>query len=189
MLFRIFPSSPGAGHAEPGGALYVARDRQGSSRHDNPDHYGALYCARQPESAVAEHLQRFRGQEITDSDLVRADGRRYVLAAIDETRLGPLADLDDPRELVRRNLRPSSVATLDRATTQGIALALFGEDFPGFAWWSTLEASWTNVTLFSERALSFLTVAEEPEPLAVGAAIVRRVADLLGVSIEEGASR
>jgi len=163
--------------------MNVTRDRQGSGRHDNPEHYGALYAARTPESAVAEGIQAFRGRTLTDQHLRRADGRQAAIASIDESQLGTLVDLDDPKELVRRDLRPSSVATSERLATQPIALAVYLEGYPGLSWWSVLEASWTNVTLFAERAVPSLTLARDPEPLSIAHPAVRSASDALGIRL------
>ena len=152
MLFRVFPLDPGAGATDDGGALFVPRGYQGANRHDNPDRYGALYASRHSLSAVAERLQGFRGRTLADEDLVSARGLRYALAAIDDSGAGSLVDLDDPRELVRLDRRPSSIATRHRQVTQPVALAIFEEGALGLSWWSALEASWTNVTLFADRA-------------------------------------
>jgi hypothetical protein len=62
VLYRVFPFMPSSTATDIGGALFVPRHRQGEGRHDNPEHYGALYATRIPESAVAEQLQGFRGQ-------------------------------------------------------------------------------------------------------------------------------
>ena len=53
-----------------------------------------------------------------------------------------------------RGLRPSQVATNRRAVTQPDAARLFDAhpDAAGLRWWSTLEASWINVTLFDRAA-------------------------------------
>ena len=179
MLYRVFPEVPGTRPREAGGPLYVARHLQGSSRHDDPSRYGALYTSRSPESAVAEALQAFRGRDIEPRHLVRT-GRQLSLAAIDESRLGTLPDLDDPAELVRRSLRPSAVATHDRSITQPEAAAIFDDGHPGFSWWSTIEASWANVTLFVERASRGLRISGTPEPLSVGHPALVAVAERMG---------
>ena len=173
MLYRVFPHVAGT---EPR-PLAVPRAAQGAGRHDNPDHYLALYLARDPVAAVAERIQAFRGQELADGDLRRAGGAVLTLAAIDDSGLTPaLVDLDDPAILVRDRLRPSLVASLDRARTQRMALGYFERDAVGLSWWSTLRADWTNVTLFDVRvgpgaltvgALVTLTVVE---PVVVEAA-------------------
>lgn len=187
MLYRVFPHQTGAGPTDWGGPLYVARLRQGVGRHDNPMQYGALYASRSPESAIAESIQKFRGQTLTDADLELADGRRTTLATIDDSALDaaglPLVDLDDPQALLDHELRPSRVATRHREVTQPAALAIFDEGAAGLGWWSTLEASWANVTLFAPRATGHLTLAAEPEPLSVSHPALRAVAAELGVGL------
>lgn len=163
--------------------MFVPRERQGAGRHDNPERYGALYASREPISAVAEAIQHFRGQQIADVDLTFRDGRRLALATFDDSRVGMLVDLDDPRVLVERGLRPSSVATRDRRRTQAIALDAFRDGAHGLSWWSALEASWTNVTLFAERAGRHLVLAQEPEPLALGHPMVVAAASALGIRV------
>jgi RES domain-containing protein len=181
LLYRVFPWNPESAAASPGGALHVPRSRQGTGRHDNPDRYGALYMSRSAESAVAERIASFRGQQLVDDDFVVAAGR-YALAAVDDSNLGNLVDLDDPTELVARSLRPSRVATLERSITQTMAAALFDEGIAGFGWWSTLNADWANVTLFAERAVAELTLASEPEPLSIAHPAVVAVAPMVGVN-------
>jgi hypothetical protein len=170
---------PGARPGDAGGPLFVSRALQGGSRHDDPSRYGALYVSRVPESAVAEALQAFRGRELAARHLIRT-GRPLALASIDDSRLDPIPNLDDPRELVRRRLRPSLVATSDRSTTQPIAGAIYDEGHPGFEWWSSIEASWINVTLFAERVTRSLRLAETPEPLSLDHPVVTAVAARLG---------
>ena len=172
-----------AGLRDEGGALYVPRERQGIGRHDNPEHYGALYLTRSPISAVAERIQGFRGHSITDDDLRRRGTDHLALVAFDDGALGPLVDLDDPHELVARALRPSQVATRERATTRAIALDLFTQGHVGLTWWSALEASWTNATLFAERALDRLAVASDPEPLTISHPVLRSAAEAMGVRL------
>jgi len=179
----VFPLLPGAGPSEDGGPLFVPRSLQGSSRHDNPGSYGALYASRWAESAVAERIQPFRGRELTAAHLRRADGRRYALASIDDAGLEGVIDLDDPMELARRGLRPSNVATRNRVLTQPVALAIFEEGSYGFAWWSTLEAMWINVTLFAERAVTELRLGAAPELLSLDHPVVTEAARLVGVRI------
>lgn len=183
MLYRVFPLDPDATSTEQGGPLHVPRQNQGTGRHDAPDHYGALYLSRMPESAVAERIQAFRGQTISDTDLRLTTGARLALAALDDTSLDRIVDLDDPRELLARRLRPSAVATRNRPATRGIALGLFDEGVAGFAWWSTLEASWSNVTLFAERTLDHLVPEGKPEVLSVEHPILRRAAEAIGVRL------
>ena len=184
-LYRVFDwdrSSLGRGD---GGPLFVARRAQGAGRHDNPSQYGAWYCARQRVSAVAESLQRFRGQTLEDGDFVRSDGRIKALVSLEIDDDVRLVDLDDPEELVRRRLRPSHVATLRRDGTQPIASAIFTDGACGLSWWSTIDANWTNVTLFHERALPLARVAGPPLPLSTREDDVRAAAVRLSITLEQ----
>ncbi|MDP9343282.1 MAG: RES family NAD+ phosphorylase [Actinomycetota bacterium] len=183
MLYRVFPLLRGTAATEEGGALYVPRHRQGEGRHDNPDRYGALYASRAPGSAVAERIQAFRGRVLADRHFQRENGGRLALAALDDASVGRVTDLDDPAELVRRDFRPSAVATRRRDVTRSMALRMFDEGLAGFGWWSTLEASWANVTLFAERATPRLRVEGDPEPLTVDHPAVWAAADMLGIRL------
>ena len=177
-LYRVFPWAPRR-LVRP---LDVPRERQGANRHDNPDRYTALYLAREPESAIAEAIQGFRGRTLTDADFERADGRRLALAALDDAAVPPLVDLDDPATLLAWAWRPSQVATRHRDTTQAIARALYDDGAAGCSWWSALEASWTNVTLFGSRA-GPLALAAPVEPLTVVHPSVIAAAERLGVTL------
>ena len=183
MLYRVFPWIPGNRPAEDGGPLFVPRAYQRRGRHDNPEAYGALYATRSRRSAIAERLSLLRDREITAEHLSRIDGRPYAMASIDDSGLELRIDLDDPGEFSARELRPSHVATRERSATRDIAMAIFDEGHAGFAWWSTIEASWSNVTLFAERAAAKLSIAGEPEPLRIDDPMLRGVAELIGVWI------
>ena len=183
MLYRLFPWDPAVDASSLGGALFNPRAQQGSGRHDNPHLYGALYTARVEVSAVAEWLAGFRGQRLTAIDFRRGDGRRWAIVGLDDPALGRVVDLDDPLELTKRRLRPSKVATRTRSTTQKVAETLFAEGIPGFGWWSTFEASWPNVTLFAERALDALKVADGPREIGIDDSVVRAAAAAIGVTV------
>ena len=159
VLWRVFPFDWDDPTARPE-PWSVRRDRQGGGRHDNPDLYTALYAARDPASAVAEFLQPFRGRVIGPAAFVRPDGRVRTLAALDDSALPPLVDLDEPTTLVRIGWRPSAIATGVRTTTQRLALERFRDAAVGLSWWSTLEAGWTNVTLFDVRVESLPEVID-----------------------------
>ena len=180
MLYRAFPWLPGARITEVGGALFVPRLDQGAGRHDNADAYGALYLSRARVSPVAEQLREYIGRPVEPTRFLR-EGSPLALASIDESGLNGLLDLDDPRNLVARDLRPSRVATRNRDSTQPMAVAIYEEGVPGFEWWSTIEASWINVTLFEDRVLNRLTLAAEPELLTIEHPVVREAADAVGV--------
>ena len=184
MLYRVFGWLPES-TPEP---LRVPRDRQGGGRHDHPDRYTALYLAREAVGAIAEAIQVFRGQELTAEALVRPDGARRALAAIDDAELPPLVDLDDPAVLVGRRLRPSGVATALRRVTQRIAADVFDGGAVGLSWWSTLEASWTNVTLFAERIPDPPPVVEV-DLLALDHPALVEAAERLGIRLVQPSGR
>lgn len=178
MLYRVFSWDPDS-TPDP---LAVRRDLQGTGRHDNPDLYGAVYLARDAISAVAERIQGFRGQALVDADLQRPHGRRLALATLDDSNLPATTDLDDPRMLVRLQRRPSEVATGDRRVTQALAFELFSSGSIGLGWWSTLEASWINVTLFDVR-LGPDPAVVDVSPLTLSHRSVRAAADRLGIHV------
>lgn len=183
MLYRLFPWDPAVEASAPGGALFNPRAQQGRGRHDNPHLYGAIYTARVEISAIAEWLAAFRGQSIVADDFFRTDDRVWAVVGLDDSGLTEIVDLDNPDELAARSLRPSRIATRMRATAQDVARGLFKEGVPGFGWWSTLEASWPNVTLFAERALDALRVADGPREIGTADPVVRTAAAAIGVTL------
>jgi RES domain-containing protein len=182
IVWRVFPLDGPAGGSQPGGALWFPRAFQGVGRHDNPERYGCLYVTLDPVAAVAEALAQFRGSgQLTDAMLMRG-GRRLALCSLElESDGGALVDLDDPAVLVAERLRPSQVATRARERTQAQALRLHDArpDALGLRWWSTLEASWINVTLF-DRAAGRLAL-DRFEPLTPSDANTLGAAMFLGL--------
>ncbi|MGH2879102.1 MAG: RES family NAD+ phosphorylase [Solirubrobacteraceae bacterium] len=181
ILWRALPYRPNARPDEHGGALWFPRELQGAGRHDNPDLYGCFYASENPISPVAEALAPFRGTgTLTEAMLTRA-GLPLALARLSLSDEGDVIDLDDPHALLERSLLPSQVATGSRPVTQQWAGRLF-ESHPApvaLRWWSTLEASLINLTLFdrAKPALGLLEVAQ----LTLTDAVVHEAADLLGL--------
>jgi len=185
LLYRVFRGIDGADLHARGGPLYVPRERQGAGRHDSPGRYGAFYAARTAEGATAEAIQAFRGRGLTDEDLINVDGSGLSLATIDDAGLEDVVDLDEPAVLVEQGWRPSAVASRVRVTTQAMAAHLFDEGARGLSWWSTLDAAWTNVTLFAERTIAGgEIVVEAVERLDTKQATVVAAADHLSISLE-----
>jgi hypothetical protein len=180
ILWRVLPWDPSARPRATGGALWFPRPFQGTARHDNPARYGCLYVTEEPVSAIAEALAPFRGTGDLLPGMLTRMGRALALARL-ELRDPELLDLDDPAVLAEAGLRPSRVATHRRDVTQGDAARLF-DAHPGAAglrWWSTLEASWINVTLF-DRAARGLRV-RGVRALEPGEEDVRAAAGFLGL--------
>jgi hypothetical protein len=181
-LWRTLPLDRRAKVDGPGGPLWFPRDQQGAGRHDNPDLYGCLYVAEEPVSAVAELLAPFRGSgTLLPSMLVRFD-LPLALASLELGDEATVVDFDDPRTLASERLRPSRVATRKRSVTQEQAAEIHASHAEAIAirWWSTLEASWINRTLF-DRVVGDLEL-EGLTDLTIDNPVVLEAADLLGLS-------
>jgi hypothetical protein len=182
-LWRLLPRVPDVAPSNPGGALWFPRELQGTGRHDNPERYGCLYLSESPMSAVAEALAQFRGAgALSQRMLIRAN-LPLALAQVDCEDDRKLIDLDDPSVLIRTRLRPSQVARKARAVTQAYAARIF-DAHPaavGLRWWSTLEASLANITLYDRAAPGLRLV--DIEPLTLEHPATREAADLLGLAI------
>jgi len=181
ILFRCFGWDRGAGAAARGGALWFPRPLQGQGRHDAPDRYGCLYLSEDPVSAVVEQLAPLAGTRLEEPDLVRA-GLPLALGALSLPAEARVVDLDEPLVLAGEALRPSLVATRDRARSQADA-ALLHERHPeaaGLRWWSAFESRWANVTLF-DRAAPELAV-EDVKELELGDDVVGEAAAFLGLA-------
>ena len=182
ILFRCFPWGREVGERARGGPLWFPRMLQGDGRHDNPSLYGCLYASSEPISPVVERLARFRGRSLTP-DKLRSFGRAVALAGLVLADDAMLIDLDDPSVLEREGLRPSIVATGERARSQAYAAAAYERrpEAAGLRWWSTFESQWPNVTLF-DRAADEVEVADV-QALALADDVVADAARFLGLPI------
>jgi hypothetical protein len=181
-LWRTLSFDRDAAPDEPGGALWFPREQQGHGRHDTPDLYGCLYVSEDAVSAVAERLAAFRGTGRLTGSMLTHLGRPLALAELDLPDETIAVDLDDPDVLAAERLRPSRLATRARPVTQRAAADLFEAhpDAVGLRWWSTLEASWINWTLF-DRVGADLRLTEVTE-LRIDDPVVREAAALLGLT-------
>ena len=181
ILWRVLPWDPSAKPRDRGGPLYIPRVFQGQGRHDNPARYGCLYTSLDAKAAVAEILVQFRGEPLVEG-LLDIGGIRLAAVSLHLADDMELIDLDEPRVLRQERLRPSMVATHERPATQSYAERLY-DDHPeaaGVRWWSTIESSWTNVTIF-DRALRRIR-AGNPEPLELEHPAVVGAAEYLGLA-------
>lgn len=65
------------------------------------------------------------------------------------------ADLDNPRELVTRRLRPSDVISRDFARTQAWALTIYNSNtVAGVRWWSYHDARWASAGFWDLNAIT-----------------------------------
>jgi hypothetical protein len=182
ICWRVVAPDPAARPHERGGLLWFPREFQGEGRHDNPDLYGCLYAAAEPESAVAESLAAFRGSGPLHSSMFLRAGKLLHLGKLVLADRALILDLDDPQVLVQEGLRPSRVATRQRSMTQTYAARLYRShsNLSALRWWSTLESTLTNVTVF-DRAQKLLAL-EESRPLSLDMPEVVAAAELLGLA-------
>lgn len=163
ILYRCFAWDLAGSGVQWGGPAWFPRPLQGEGRHDAPERYGCLYVSEEPVSAIVEELAPLGGGQLAAGDLVR--GRLpLALATLRLAENAVVVDLDDPALLAAEELRPSEVATRERAKTQAAAAALH-ERHPGavgLRWWSTFDPAWPNVTLF-DRASDALEVKDVRE--------------------------
>jgi hypothetical protein len=182
ILWRLLPLAGDVAPSSPGGALWFPRELQGTGRHDNPDRYGCLYLSESPMSAVVEAMAQFRGAGVLSQGMLIRANLPLTLVQVDCAG-ERLIDLDDPGVLINARLRPSQVATKARAVTQAYAARIF-DAHPaavGLRWWSTLEASLTNFTLYDRAAPALRLI--DSETLTLEHAATREAADLLGLTI------
>jgi hypothetical protein len=133
-------------------------------------------------AAVVERLAALVGTDLAPPDLLRG-GLPLAVASISLRDDGVVLDLDEPRVLSEEGLRPSGVATHERARTRADAEVLFDRhpDAAGLRWWSTFESQWANVTLF-DRAAGSLHV-EDVQRLTVDDPVVGEAARFLGLAV------
>jgi hypothetical protein len=183
-FYRVFDWDGISRGSQLGGPLYVPRARQGSGRHDIPQEDGVLYTSLSATSAVAEAIQFYRNEILDDRDFEIHEDMHQALFHIKAISRLHLADLTDPQELVRRAITPTQVATHDRSMTQRLALELYQEGLDGFLWWSTLEASWTNATLFQSRAIKKLRLVQKSKRLTTKLPELMEAARFLNIRLK-----
>lgn len=181
ICWRVVALDPAAPTAGCGGMLWFPRELQGGGRHDNPDLYGCLYVAAEAVGAIAETLAPFRGSGLLHPSMLRKAGRPLYLGKILLAEEAPIIDLDDPAVLMREGLRPSQVATRLRSTTQIQAAQLHQVHAATVAlrWWSTIESTLANLTIFDRGAR--MLALEDCRRLALSDGEVTAAAGLLGL--------
>src|SRR5437773_3582922 len=130
MGWRVFPWDPAAQPGAPFSPSFIYPNQR--SRRFDLSGKLVVYLAETAAHAVAEKLQRFRGQKIDRKDLIES-GKPLALV---ECRLGKLklADLCDPAVLVKHDIRPDVLASRDFAKTQRVAAGLYKEGIAGLRW-------------------------------------------------------
>ena len=180
-FWRVLNWHPSASDPSSNGHPLYIWPRQGAGRVDDPDReYKVLYVGDSPEGAVAEAFGRYLTW--TPDILAPPPGTPYGTrkALVRYTGDPAILDLDDPQVLLDWSLRPSSVVSRDRDSTQQWARAIYDTGtVEGLSWWSFYEPRWASIGLWDVKGLQ---VAGEPEPLTMehdaiqeAAAIIRKV--------------
>jgi RES domain-containing protein len=177
MPWRVFPWDPAAKSGEPFSPAYVYPN-QGSGRFDLRD-VPVLYLAETAVHAVAEKLQRFRGQRIDRHDLEESG---WPLALVEcRLPLQKIADLCDPDVLAKHHIAPDVLASRDLGKTQGVARKLHTEGHGGLRWWSALSGDWHTIVLFVDRVSAGDLDYGKPELLTLSHPAVTEAATALGL--------
>lgn len=181
-LWRVFPWDERAEDGAPFSARFVPPG-QGSGRFDLPA-TPVLYAAEAPDHAVAEKIQRFRGQDLADYDLT--EWQRPISLAELELPAGAaerIADLCDPALLARHAIRPDEIAAHALRTSQAVAARVYELGHSGLRWWSAFRGEWHTVVLFLDRVPIERVAFSTPTPLTTAHPAVRQAADALSIRI------
>jgi len=156
-VYRVLHHRADAAPTEPGGVLFIPP--QGHGRVDNPLEYETLYVGDSPAGACAEVFNRGRYRTEWRTEMLRGlpnmPTSRRALAWYDVADAALICDLDDPRVLTARSLRPSNIATRDYAKSQAWALRIHGERrWAGVRWWSYHDARWASIGLWNHSVIT-----------------------------------
>lgn len=181
-FYRVFPWIDSADETEPGGVLFVPS--QGTGRIDNPEYYSVLYTCDSPAGAIAETFNRNPYRMHWTQRMLRPRLPGAMMAIVELASRSPsvdICDLDDPRELLARKLRPSGVATRERDVTQAWSLPLFKERrYAGVRWWSYHDARWGVVAFWNTHALRTIVI----QPLHMQHPWLQEAAQILSIAID-----
>lgn len=186
-FWRVFPWNPAAPDGAPFSVRYVPPvGSQTGGRFDLGDQ-PVLYLAEQPEHALAELLQRFRGKPLRRGHLRRHDSRNpgtFYPLALAEAYLpteveSALPDLGEPAALNRLGIRPDHLASQDRRVTQAISRTLHDRGLPGFRWWSALTGDWHVTVIYLDHVNVHQIAYRAPDGLSLDHPVVRAMARLL----------
>lgn len=158
---------------------------QGSGRFDLGGDLTVLYFAESPVHAIAEKIQRYRGQELTLSELREFGHPLSLVEAIPNVEKGAhILDLNNPVELARYKIRPDILMSRDRTRTQTVTREIHRLSSPGLRCWSALTGDWHSTVLFVDRLGSLGTIEyRTPVPLTLDSPAVAEAAAALSIRI------
>lgn len=174
MPWRVFPWDQTAKPGEPFSPSYI-HPNQGSGRFDLTGKL-VVYLAETAVHAVAEKLQRFRGQKIDRKDLMES-GHHLALVQC-EVKTPNIADLCDPAILLKYAITPDVLASREIAKTQSVAAALHDAGYAGLRWWSALSGDWHTIVVFAGDI-----EYGEPEQLTLSHTAVQDASLALGIRL------
>jgi len=179
-LFRVFPCLPDAAERELGGPLFSPAGAE--NRIDNPELYRILYASSHAEAAVAEWLGRLPVWEPHHFNAPRQLSIAVFSLATISARDDAIVDLDDARELLAWDLRPSDVVTRNYSRCRTWAARIFNEapNLRGVRWWSFYNPDWG---MFGRWRTDDLTV-NSIEPLSLDHPAVVAAAEIIARKIE-----
>jgi hypothetical protein len=154
LAYRVFPALNSARAGEPGHPEYL-HPQQGQGRLDNPSHYLCWYLSLEASGAVGEVFADLLHWRELMFSFPALPGSRRALGTYEIPDNASLLDLDDARNLLERNLRPTQVIERNRAATQAWALRVFEErgssferKWVGLRWWSFHRPQWRILGLW-----------------------------------------
>lgn len=164
LFYRVGPYLPGADPSAPGGPLYLHRP-QGRGRVDNDAFYAVWYLSVNEAGAVGEvFAQHPTWTNAMFNFGTRLPGAKYALFTFSLDDHCPILELDDPKALLDRGIRPSRVVSLNRAETQAWALNAWMETGPtgrrwsGIRWWSRHNSDWPVLGIWGVDPVHVRTV-------------------------------
>lgn len=154
IVYRVFAYDPAAPPGQPGHPGYLHKP-QGRGRLDNPDRYDIWYFAALPEAAVGEVFGDLSVWTAEMFDVPYLPDGRRALGHFQLADSLDMLDLNDPKTLLDRNLRPTDIVARNRSATQQWALRIFSETrhdgsrrWAGVRWWSFHRPQWPVMALW-----------------------------------------
>lgn len=177
LLYRVCPYLSTAKAGQPGHPLYEHTPQRGG-RVDHPEYY-VWYLARSPEAACGEVFGDLHSWDPSMFVVPFLEGGARTLATYrlpDDLRL---LDLDDPKDLLKRGLRPTQIVGRNLAVTKAWGYAVWNESDPhdararrwdAVSWWSYHHPGWPMVASWLRPELVDLHELQLEHPAIVEAA-------------------
>ena len=183
LLYRVFPYLSTAKVSQAGHPLYEHTPQRGG-RVDHPEYY-VWYLARSPEAACGQAFGDLHTWDPSMFVVPFLEGGTRTLATYRLPNELRLLDLDDPKKLLERRLRPTQIVVRNLAVTQAWGYAAWSESDPhdanarrwdAISWWSYHHPGWPVVASWLRPELVELDKLSLEHPaVAEAAKTLRRV--------------